>query len=154
MPDSPHRDPVQQFADRIIAELENGVKPWVRPWDPAKAGGPQAPFIPVTDKRYHGINVLNLGMDLRAFQSGDPRSMTYQQSQEKQWQVRKGEKATTIFFMKPYVVEDDETEDGRKTIKVPEIETLRGFSCVADRGHSGIQIADRRRSAMDTSRSR
>ena len=83
MPDSSHRDPMQEFADRIIAELENGVKPWVRPWDPEKAGGPQAPFNPVTGKRYHGINVLILGMDMRAFQSGDPRWMTYQQAQEK-----------------------------------------------------------------------
>src|SRR5271168_343498 len=102
MPDNLHRDPIQEFADRIIAELENGVKPWVRPWDPEKAGGPQAPFNPVIGKRYHGINVLILGMDIRAFQSGDPRWMTYQQSQKNEWQVRKGEKATTIFFTKPY----------------------------------------------------
>ena len=76
--DAPARDPMQEFANRIIAELENGVKPWVRPWDPDKAGGPQAPFNPVTGKRYHGINVLILGMDMRAFQTGDPRWMTYQ----------------------------------------------------------------------------
>src|ERR1700688_3882558 len=97
MTDTPHRDPMQEFADRIVAELEKGVKPWVRPWDPEKAGGPQAPFNPVTGKRYHGVNVLILGMDLRAFQSGDPRWMTYQQAHEKDWQVRKGEKSTTIF---------------------------------------------------------
>jgi antirestriction protein ArdC len=118
MNDSPHRDPMQEFANRIITELEKGVKPWVRPWDPAKAGGPQAPFNPITGKRYHGINVLILGMDMRAFQSGDPRWMTYQQAHEKKWQVRKGEKATTIFFAKQYGVEDDEAEDGRKTIRL------------------------------------
>ena len=33
MADTPYRDPMQDFADRIIAELEKGVKPWVRPWD-------------------------------------------------------------------------------------------------------------------------
>jgi antirestriction protein ArdC len=115
---SPARDPMQEFANRIIVELESGVKPWVRPWDPDKAGGPQAPFNPVTGKRYHGVNVLILGMDLRAFQSGDPRWMTYQQAQEKDWQVRKGEKSTTIFFTKPYEVEDHEAEDGTKTIRV------------------------------------
>jgi antirestriction protein ArdC len=109
---------MQEFANRIIAELESGVKPWVRPWDPDKAGGPQAPINPVTGKRYHGVNVLILGMDLRAFQSGDPRWMTYQQAQEKHWQVRKGEKSTTIFFTKPYEVEDHEAEDGTKTIRV------------------------------------
>jgi antirestriction protein ArdC len=118
MTDTPHRDPMQDFADRIIAELEKGVKPWVRPWDPEKAGGPQAPFNPVTGKRYHGINVLILGMDMRAFQSGDPRWMTYQQAHEKKWQVRKGEKSTTIFFSKPYEIEDDQADDGKKTIRV------------------------------------
>ena len=50
-----HRDPMQEFANRIIAELEKGVKPWVRQWDVEKAGGPQAPFNPSTGKRYHGI---------------------------------------------------------------------------------------------------
>jgi antirestriction protein ArdC len=118
MPETSHRDPMQDFADRIIAELEKGTKPWVRPWDPDKAGGPQSPFNPVTGKRYHGINVLILGMDLRAFQSGDPRWMTYQQALEKKWQVRKGEKSTTIFFSKLYEVEDDQTEDGKKTVRV------------------------------------
>jgi antirestriction protein ArdC len=118
MGDSSHRDPMQEFANRIIAELEKGVKPWVRPWDAEKAGGPQSPFNPITGKRYHGINVLILGMDIRAFQSGDPRWMTYQQAHEKKWQVRKGEKATTIFFAKQYGVDDDEVEDGRKTVRV------------------------------------
>jgi antirestriction protein ArdC len=94
------RDPIQEFADRIVVELEKGVKPWVRPWDPEKCGGPQAPFNPTTGARYHGINVLILGMHPAAFTTGDPRFMTYQQAQEKGWQVRKGQKATTIFFTK------------------------------------------------------
>jgi antirestriction protein ArdC len=37
----------------------------------------------VTGKRYHGVNVLVLGIDPRAFVSGDPCWMTYQQAQEK-----------------------------------------------------------------------
>ena len=118
MHDTPHRDAMQEFANRIVAELEKGVKPWVRPWDPEKAGGPQAPFNPVTGKRYHGVNVLILGMDMRAFQNGDPRWMTYQQAQEKKWQVRKGEKSTTIFFAKSYEVEDEDAEDGKKAVRV------------------------------------
>ena len=118
MTDSHHRDPMQEFADRIVSELEKGVKPWVRPWDPDKAGGPQAPFNPVTGKHYHGVNVLILGMDLRAFESGDPRWMTYQQAQEKKWQVRKGERSTTIFFAKPLEVDDAETEDDKRTIRI------------------------------------
>jgi antirestriction protein ArdC len=118
MTDTAQRDPMQEFANRILAELEKGVKPWVRPWDPEKAGGPQAPFNPVTGKRYHGVNVLILGMDMRAFQSGDPRWMTYQQAQAKNWQVQKGEKSTTIFFSKPFEVDDDEAKDGKRTVRI------------------------------------
>jgi len=55
---------------------------------------------------------------MRAFQTGDPRWMTYQQAQGKDWQVRKGEHSTTIFFTKPYEVEDETAEDGMKTIRV------------------------------------
>src|SRR5450755_4065168 len=105
------RDPMTEFSERIVAELEKGVKPWIRPWDADKCAGPQAPFNPTTGARYHGINVLILGMDMRAFQTSDPRWMTYQQAQEKKWQVRKGEKSTTIFFSKPYEIEDDQADD-------------------------------------------
>jgi antirestriction protein ArdC len=109
---------MQEFANRIVAELENGIKPWVRPWDPEKGSGPHSPFNPATGKRYRGINVLILGMDLRAFRSGDPRWMTYRQAMQKDWQVRKGEKSTTIFFSKPYEITDDAAEDGKKTVRV------------------------------------
>jgi antirestriction protein ArdC len=112
------RDPIQEFADRIVAELENGVKPWVRPWDPDKCVGPQAPFNPTTQQHYHGINVLILGMNPAAFTTGDPRFMTYQQAHEEGWHVRKGEKSTTIFFTKRYQVEDDDNEDSRKEVRV------------------------------------
>jgi antirestriction protein ArdC len=40
------------------------------------------PSIRVAGKRYHGINVLILDMDMGAFQTGDPRSMTCQQEYE------------------------------------------------------------------------
>jgi antirestriction protein ArdC len=74
------RDAMQEFADRIVGQLEQGVKPWVRPWDPNKCAGPQSPFNPTTGARYHGINVLTLGISMLAFQTGDPRWMTYQQA--------------------------------------------------------------------------
>jgi antirestriction protein ArdC len=55
---------------------------------------------------------------MRAFQSGDPRWMTYQQASQKGWQVKKGERATTIFFYKPISIEDEKAEDGTRTIPI------------------------------------
>jgi antirestriction protein ArdC len=117
------RDPIQEFADRIIAELEKGVKPWIRPWDPDKAGGPQAPFNPVTKHTYRGINVLILGISLLAFQTGDPRWCSFLQAKEKGWHVKKGSKATTIFFTRNLVVKDakdggDDADEDGKTIRM------------------------------------
>src|SRR5664280_838657 len=110
------RDPMQEFADRIIEQLELGVKPWVRPWNPLLCDGPQSPFNMATGHRYSGINVLILGMHPAAFQSGDPRFCTYKQAQDHQWQVNKNERGTTVFLYKPLEIDDDKQEDGKRVI--------------------------------------
>jgi antirestriction protein ArdC len=112
-----HRDPIQEFADLIIEHLEKGVKPWVRPWDPEKCAGPHAPFNPVTEANYHGVNVLILAIHPLALIHDDPRWMTYQQAIERKWQVKKGSKSTTIFFTKRYEKEEQEAEDGKRAIR-------------------------------------
>jgi hypothetical protein len=60
------RDPMQEFADRIVEQLELGVKPWVRPWSPDLCPSPTGTkeHAPSGD-HYHGIDVLILGMDMR-----------------------------------------------------------------------------------------
>jgi antirestriction protein ArdC len=117
------RDAMQEFADQIVASFESGVKPWVRPWDSSKCAGPHAPLNPTTGQRYHAINVLILACSILAFATADPRWCTYHQAQEKKWQVRKGEKATTIFFTKQYQGRDkeqpgDDADEDGKPIRV------------------------------------
>jgi antirestriction protein ArdC len=41
-----------------------------------------------------------------AFTSGDPRWCSYRQAAARGWQVRKGEKATPVYFYKPIEIED------------------------------------------------
>jgi antirestriction protein ArdC len=95
-----------ELTAKIVASLEQGKIPWQKPWDPEKCAGPQAPFNAVTGRHYHRINVLSLALSPVAFFSGDPRWCTYRQAKEEGWQVRAGEKATTIFFAKPLEVEN------------------------------------------------
>jgi antirestriction protein ArdC len=110
------RDYCADLTNRILEKLEQGVKPWVRPWDETAAAGPMAPVNAITGRPYRGINTIILGMDGRAFETGDPRWATFNQGKAKGWMVRKGEKATTIFFYKPLKIEDDRAEDGERTI--------------------------------------
>ena len=121
------RDHYQEVTDRIIAALEAGTPPWRKPWDPDKARGPAMPRNATTGQRYRGINVLTLGMSTLAFSSGDPRWATYKQSEERGWQVRKGERGTTGFFFKRLEVHDDGKPDSDEDA-VRRIPLLRAFS--------------------------
>ncbi len=86
-----------EVTDRIIAELEAGRLPWVRPWDkgyelagmPCNAG---------TGRRYSGINVLILWYALSEQGYGSQRWITYKQAQDLGGYVRKGERGTTVFY--------------------------------------------------------
>jgi antirestriction protein ArdC len=56
------------------------------------------------------VNVLALALSPHAFLTGDSRWCTYQQAQDRGYQVRKGEKATTVFFAKPLNVQSKERD--------------------------------------------
>ena len=101
-PFTDRRDHYAEVTDRIIAALEAGTRPWQQPW---ANGAPGAPVNATTGRRYHGINTLILTMTSFAL-GGDPRFCSYKQAADRGWQVRKGEKGTTVFFFKRMLVED------------------------------------------------
>ncbi|UFN51683.1 ssDNA-binding domain-containing protein (plasmid) [Roseomonas sp. OT10] len=103
------RDHYAEITDRVIAALEAGTLPWRRPWDQDKAGaGPLSPRNAVTGRRYRGANVLVLGMSGFGFGGADPRWLTYRQAEAKGWQVRHGERGTTVFFFRRLTIRDGE----------------------------------------------
>jgi hypothetical protein len=141
---APARAPMQEFANRIIVELENGAKPWVRPWDPEKAAGPQAPFNSVSGKRYHGINVLILSMGMRAFQADAPRWMTFRQAQGKKLAGPEGRALGRDLLHE--ALRGRGRRRRRRQEDHPRPEALCRVSCVADRGRSGLQGSGSERS--------
>ena len=105
----------QEVTDRIIAELEKGAAPWVKPW---KADA-TADHNVASKKAYQGINRLLLGMASMAAGYESSTWGTFQQWKERGTSVKKGEKATHIVFFKP-VAGEQNAETG---------ETSKGF-CV------------------------
>ena len=105
------RDHYQEVTDKIIEALEQGTIPWRRPWDPALAGINAMPLNAATKRRYHGINVLMLGLSPFSWMTGDNRWCSYKQAVERGWQVRKGERGTPVFFFKKLAVDDDGRND-------------------------------------------
>lgn len=89
------RDLYQEVTDKIVAELEKGAAPWVKPWASNGTGGP--PRNGVTGRPYSGINFVlgSLGC------WGDARFYTFKQAHDFGGHVRAGEKGTMMVFFKP-----------------------------------------------------
>ena len=107
----------QDVTDRIIAELEKGATPWVKPWQADNTADRNI----VSGKPYRGINRILLGMSSMVNGYASPVWATYKQWTEQGAQVQKGEKATSIVFFKPIAGKKDtdtgETEAGYCVIR-------------------------------------
>jgi antirestriction protein ArdC len=64
-------------------------------------------------------------MSSLALVSNDPRWCSYRQAAARGWQVRKGEKATPVYFYKPIEFEDKTADGGHETRRIP---ILRAYS--------------------------
>lgn len=92
-----NKDIYQTITDQIIAALEQGAAPWVKPWSTAGL-----PRNAVSGREYSGINTILLAMS----PYGSPLWLTYNQAKAAGGQVRKGERGTGIVLFKPFNVTD------------------------------------------------
>lgn len=112
------RDIFQEITDRIAAQLEQGVRPWAKPWTD-KAGAFAVDLPHNIDRRpYRGANVFWLWMigQERGYES--PMWMTFNQAKARGGAVRKGEKGTRVFFWKFDKVKDKETGEDKNRVMV------------------------------------
>jgi antirestriction protein ArdC len=99
------RDLYAKVSARIIAELEAGVAPWIKPW--SATPGANTPCNAVSNRPYSGCNVVLLWM-AQAAGYRTPRFLTFKQALELGGNVRKGERGTKAFFVKQQLqVRDD-----------------------------------------------
>lgn len=90
-----NKDLYQSVTDQIVAALESGVAPWVKPW--SEEADP-APLNVVSVRAYRGVNVLLL--NLKALFAGYARNrwLTYRQASSLGGQVRGGESGVQILY--------------------------------------------------------
>lgn len=102
----------QRVAQQLIVQLEAGTAPWQRPWDPdAITFG--RPMNPVSGKPYHGINAVYL----MAQGHDDPRWCTYKQAAAEGWQIRRGEKGTTVEYWQ-WEKEEKQADGSKRNVKM------------------------------------
>jgi len=95
-------DIYQEVTNKIVAALETGAAPWVKPWTSSSVSGP---YNAATGREYNGINWLVLSCSPYASQGW----LTFKQAKELGGSVRKGEKGTHIVFWSFPKIKDKET---------------------------------------------
>ena len=102
------RDLYAEVSARIIAELEQGAAPWVKPW--SATAGANTPCNAVTNRPYSGCNVILLWL-ARDRGWATPRFLTFKQAIEAGGHVRKGEHGTKVIFVKQLQIREGEGEE-------------------------------------------
>jgi antirestriction protein ArdC len=120
------RDLYAEVSSRIVAELERGAAPWVKPW--SATPGRNAPCNAVTNRPYSGCNVVLLWMAQSAgYQT--PRYLTFKQARELGGHVRKSEHGTKVYFVKQLQVRDnDAAADETPTRIIPMLREYTVFN--------------------------
>src|ERR1043165_1360819 len=93
-PSAKREDVYTRVTGKIIAALEQGVRPWAKPWSAEHAAGRITRPLRHNGTPYRGINVLLLWAEAVANGYAAPFWMTYRQAAALQAHVRKGERGS------------------------------------------------------------
>jgi hypothetical protein len=139
------RDLYAEVSARIIAELEAGAAPWVKPW--SATPGANTPCNAVSNRPYSGCNVVLLWM-AQAAGYRTPRFLTFKQALELGGNVRKGERGTKVYFVKQLQVRDQGSDDNSATRLIPMMREYTVFNVDQCEGHQAVARAGCWRSSL------
>lgn len=92
------KDIYQTITDRIVADLESGTRPWLKPWSVEHAAGRITRPLRANGIPYQGINVLMLWTTSVAKGYAAPHWMTFKQAIDLGAHVRKGEQGSLVVY--------------------------------------------------------
>lgn len=120
------KDVYSRITAQIIAHLEKGVRPWVRPWDAEHAAGRITRPLRHNGQPYSGINILSLWMSALSRNFAAPIWMTYRQATELQGHVRKGEKGSLVVYANAITRTEHDDKTGEDIER--EIPYMKGYT--------------------------
>lgn len=121
----PKADVYDRVTARILADLENGVRPWMKPWSASNTEGRITRPLRFNGTPYRGMNVLLLWGE--AIERGFNAAiwMTYKQAQALGAQVRKSETGSLVVYADRFT-KTEEGEDGQAHER--EIPFMKGYT--------------------------
>lgn len=119
---APRADVYERITASIVAQLDQGTRPWMQPWG---AGGSPVRPLRHNGVPYRGINTLLLWMTAAERGFISPFWMTYKQAQELGGQVRKGEKSTLVVYAGAIEKQEDDANGAQAERRIP---FMKGYS--------------------------
>jgi antirestriction protein ArdC len=123
-------DPYSRVTAKIIADLEKGVRTWLRPWNAEHAAGCISRPLRANGEAYRGINVVMLWAAAVEAGHSCPTWMTYRQAQSVGAQVRKGERGSLVVYADRIRREEiDEATGETAEREIPFMRAYTVFNC-------------------------
>src|SRR5689334_5020492 len=119
------RDVYAEVSSRIVAELEAGAAPWIKPW--SATPGANTPCNALTNRPYSGCNVVLLWM-AQAAGYRTARFLTFKQALELGGNVRKGERGTKVYLVKQLQVRDQDVDESAFARLIPMLREYTVFN--------------------------
>ena len=119
-------DVYTRITDKIVADLEQGVRPWLKPWNAEHAAGRITRPLRHNGLAYSGINVLMLWAEAVGRGYTAPIWMTFKQAKTLGAHVRKGEKSALVVYADTITrTETDEKTGEEEEQRIP---FMKGYS--------------------------
>lgn len=109
------KDIYQTITNRIIADLEKGVRPWMKPWSTENAAGRISLPLRSNGVPYRGINILMLWSEAIERGYSSPHWMTFKQARELGGHVRKGERASQVVYASTLTKSETDQNTGEES---------------------------------------
>jgi len=119
-------DIYQRITDRIAADLEKGVRPWLKPWNAEHAAGRITRPLRANGIPYQGINVIMLWSEAVTRGFAAPIWMTFRQAKELGAHVRKGETGSLVVYANTITKTELDEDSGEK--REAEIPFMKGYT--------------------------
>src|SRR3982750_4558932 len=103
-------DVYTRVTNAIVAELEQGVRPWLKPWNAEHAAGRISPPLRHNGEPYQGINILMLWASAELAGFHCPFWLTFQQAKQLGGFVRKGEQGSPVVYANTFT-RTEKTDD-------------------------------------------
>lgn len=118
-------DVYSRVTAKIVADLEQGVRPWFKPWDAEHAAGRITRPLRANGQPYKGINVLMLWGDAELKGFACPIWMTFRQAHELGAHVRKGEHGSLVVYADK-ITRTETGDDGEEMLR--QIAFMKGYT--------------------------